>query len=119
MKETIEGDFIYGMITNSKSVGGVKGITGKDVSMNDGLFEITFIRQPQNPIQLNNIISGLLMNDYKGETVYFDHVSSVRVIAKEQQIPWVLDGEFGGNLREVNISVQKNAVDLILEKDVK
>lgn len=118
-KETIEGDFIYGMITNSKSVGGVKGITGKDVSMNDGLFEITFIRQPQNPIQLNNIISGLLMNDYKGETVYFDHVSSVRVIAKEQQIPWVLDGEFGGNLREVNISVQKHAVDLILEKDVK
>lgn len=33
----IEDDFIYGMVTNSRSVGGFKNLTGKNVDMNDGL----------------------------------------------------------------------------------
>jgi len=38
----IEDNFIYGMVTNSRSVGGFKNLT-KDVDMNDGLFEVTLI----------------------------------------------------------------------------
>lgn len=34
---TVENDFIYGMISNSRSVGGFKNLTGKNVDMNDGL----------------------------------------------------------------------------------
>ena len=37
----IEDDFIVGMVTNSRSVGGFKNLTGKNVDMNDGLFEVT------------------------------------------------------------------------------
>ena len=33
---TVEDDFIFGMITNSRSVGGFKNLTGKNVDMNDG-----------------------------------------------------------------------------------
>lgn len=33
----VEDDFIVGMITNSRSVGGFKNLTGKNVDMNDGL----------------------------------------------------------------------------------
>ena len=40
------GDFIYGMVTNSNSVGGFKGITGREVTLNDGLMEVTLIRMP-------------------------------------------------------------------------
>ena len=38
---TVENDFIFGMVTNSRSVGGFKNLTGKNVDMNDGLFEVT------------------------------------------------------------------------------
>ena len=36
----IEDDFLYGMITNSVSVGGFKGISGKYVDLSDGMFEV-------------------------------------------------------------------------------
>lgn len=41
---TVEGEFMYGMITNSTSVGGFKNITGKNVELNDGQFEVTLIK---------------------------------------------------------------------------
>ena len=39
-----EGEFMYGMISNSNSVGGFKMLTGKNVELNDGLFEVMLIR---------------------------------------------------------------------------
>ena len=43
--DVIEGDFLYAMITNATSAGGFKGITGKDISLNDGKFEVTLIKK--------------------------------------------------------------------------
>ena len=54
------GEFLYGMITNSNSVGGFKGITGKDVTLNDGMFEVTLILMPDNFIEWPGIINALL-----------------------------------------------------------
>ena len=36
--EVHEGDYIYGMITNSHSIGGFRNLVGNDVEMDDGLF---------------------------------------------------------------------------------
>ena len=52
-------EFIYGMITNSKSVGGFKGIIPGDIGLNDGVFEVTLIKTPKNPIELNDILAFL------------------------------------------------------------
>ena len=52
----IQDEFIFGMITNSVSVGGFKGMTGPDVKLDDGVFEVTLIRVPRNPLELNEII---------------------------------------------------------------
>ena len=38
-----EGRFVYGMIVNSQSIGGFRGITGKDVLLNDGLYEMVLV----------------------------------------------------------------------------
>lgn len=56
----IQDEFIYGMISNSTSVGGFKGMTGKDVRLDDGVFEVTLIKKPRNPIELNEIIASLI-----------------------------------------------------------
>ena len=45
----IQDEFIYGMITNSTSVGGFKGMTGKDVLLDDGVFEVTLIKKAEEP----------------------------------------------------------------------
>ena len=36
----VEGDFIFGMVTNSRSVGGFRNMIGKKVVFDDGLFEV-------------------------------------------------------------------------------
>lgn len=91
----IEGEFLYGMITNSNSVGGFRGITGKDVLLDDGLFEVTLIRKPDNPLDLNNIILALVDKRVKSEHIY-TFKSPKLTVEGEEPISWTLDGEFGG-----------------------
>lgn len=93
--EIIEGDFIYGMITNSHSVGGFRGITGQNVALDDGLFEVTLIRRPSNPLDINNIILALVDKRVKSEHIYTYAAKRVKV-ESEEPVAWTLDGEFGG-----------------------
>ena len=93
--QVIEGDFLYGMVTNSFSVGGFRGITGKDVLLDDGLFEVTMIRKPTNPLDLNNIIMALVDKRVKSEYIYTFKTPSLSV-ESEEVVPWTVDGEFGG-----------------------
>lgn len=94
-EQMIEGDFIYGMITNSHSVGGFRGITGQDVLLDDGLFEVTLIRRPSNPLDLNNIILALVDKRVKSEHIHTFTAKDVKV-ESEEPVAWTLDGEFGG-----------------------
>lgn len=61
--EKIRDEFIYGMITNSESVGGFRSITGKNIRLDDGLFEVTMIKTPRNAIELQEIITSLLRGE--------------------------------------------------------
>ena len=111
----IEGDFLLGMITNSTSVGGFKNMTGKDVKLDDGMFEVTLIHKPKNIIELNTIIASL--TNLKDETDLIDsfRADSVKFYS-EEEIPWTLDGEFGGDHKEVQIKDHCKAVDIMNEK---
>jgi diacylglycerol kinase family enzyme len=109
--KVFQDEFIYGMITNSISVGGFKGMTGDDVKLDDGLFEVTLIRKPHNPIELNEILACLtnMIND--SDMIYSFKTSQVRITAKERTA-WTLDGEFGGEHEEVNIHNRKQSVTI-------
>ena len=45
------------MITNSDSVGGFKGITGKDVTLNDGVFEVVLFHSPALAVEYPGMIN--------------------------------------------------------------
>ena len=109
--ETIEGDFIYGMITNSLSVGGFKGITGKEVLLDDGLFEVTMIRKPSNPVDLNKIIRALVDKRAKSEHIYTFKTSRLTLVS-EEAISWSLDGEFGGEHTKAVIENQRKVLNI-------
>lgn len=98
----IVGDFIFGMITNSYSVGGFKNITGKNVLLDDGVFEVTLIRQPKNPIELNNIMVSLLNHDIDTNVMYCFRTAKL-VIESTEPVAWTLDGENGGSHKSVRI----------------
>lgn len=100
--QTVEDDFIFGMVTNSTSVGGFKNITGKNVRLDDGVFEVTLIKRPKNPVELNAIMISLLNRDIDTKAMYCFRISEI-TFTSEEFVAWTLDGENGGSHTEVTI----------------
>ena len=112
----IEDDFLYGMVTNSVSVGGFKGITGKFVDLSDGVFEVTLIKRPKNLEDLNRILGALTMKDIDAAQMYCFKTSSLQVEAQEE-VAWTLDGEYGGRHTQVFIENRKQALDIMVPRE--
>ncbi|MGN0158283.1 MAG: diacylglycerol/lipid kinase family protein [Brotaphodocola sp.] len=97
----VEGDFIFGMVTNTISVAGFKGLVNQDVALNDGLFEVLLIRSPKNPAELGSMVSELILKEENNLILKFK-TSHIRIFS-EEPVDWVLDGEFGGSRTDVEI----------------
>ena len=85
----IEDEILIGLVSNSSSVAGFPLGKWIDISMNDGLLEITLIRKPPMLIELTRVINTLLSGELDEELIY--------------SVPWTLDGEYGGSRRAVDI----------------
>ena len=114
----VEDDFNVGMITNSRSVGGFKNLTGKNVDMNDGFFEVTLIVHPKNPLQLQEIMTALVMAEDNTDMIYSFKTRQL-TIETDEEVPWTLDGEFGGNHSYVEIENRHKALNLYLQSSKK
>ena len=114
--KVIEDEFIYGMVTNSRSVGGFSGIIGPDVVFDDGEFEVTLIRTPKNAIELNELLGAIVMRQINPERMYSFKSGNVR-FESEVEIPWTLDGEFGGEHSDVLIRNQKQALQIMVKNE--
>ena len=114
--EVIEGEFMIGMVTNSKSVAGFRSIMGKKVRFDDGEFEVTLIRKPKNPIELQEIIASLLIESFDTEYMYTFKASNI-TFESVGEIPWTLDGEFGGRHEFVEICNRKQALEIMIEAE--
>ncbi len=114
--KTVEADFIYGMVSNSISVGGFKQIAGKNVQLDDGVFEVTLIKRPKNPLELNEIITSLLSRVDNTDLIYSfktDHIC----FYTEKETPWTLDGEYGGAHLSVVVDNCARAVEIMVERE--
>ncbi len=109
--KSIKDDFIFGMITNSTSVGGFKNITGKNVRLDDGVFEVTLIKAPRNPLELNNIMISLLNRDIDSNEMYCFRTSELTVTSQEA-LSWTLDGENGGSHTSVAIRNVHHGIEI-------
>lgn len=109
--KVIEDEFIFGMITNSISVGGFKRITGKNVLLDDGVFEVTLVKIPKNPIELNNLMVSLLNRDIDNNSMYCFRTKELKLESRKP-VAWTLDGEFGGTHKEVDIENWHAAIEI-------
>lgn len=107
----IEDEFMFGMITNSESVGGFKRITGPNVQLDDGVFEVTLIKRPRSAMELNEIMASLMNRDIDTKAIYCFKTTSLTVESSES-IAWTLDGEYGGSHQQVVIENKRKAVKI-------
>jgi len=113
--QRIQDKFIYGMVTNSTSVAGFEGMTGKDVRLDDGEFEVTLIKCPMNLTELNEIIACLTNLIDDSNLIYSFKAKELHILSKEP-ISWTLDGEFGGVHDEVRIENLCQKIDIVVKE---
>lgn len=109
-----EGDFLFGMITNSKSVAGFKGLVKGDVQFDDGVYEVTFIKRPKNPLEIQEILAALVMEELDSNYMYSFRTKKLKV-ESEEMVPWTLDGEFGGEHQQVIVENNQKAIEIIIQ----
>ena len=116
--KVFEDRFIYGMITNSVSVAGFKGLTGKDVQLDDGQFEVTLVKSPTNPIELTEIIEYLTGIISETDMVYSFKASHIKVRSRSS-VSWTMDGENGGEHWSVEIKNHHRKVNILTKEENK
>ena len=110
---TCQGDYLFGMISNSSSVGGLKLLDDDQISMNDGMFEVILIQKPDSLTEMQQVINAVLLHDYSSPLITAFRTSNLTVSC-ENETPWTLDGEFGGAPEKVEIENLHLALRVIL-----
>lgn len=109
----VEGDFLFGAVSNSFSVGGIVKYNNKLVTLNDGLFEVFLIRKPKNIIKVQPLIDGILKKKFDREGMEFFHTKNLTVYS-EKEVDWTLDGEHATASGELKIGNLQNAIKFIV-----
>lgn len=109
----IEGDFLFGAISNSMSVGGIVKFKEAMVKLNDGLFEVLLIRNPASVSEFQSIVDGLLRQDLSRKGIEFFHTNAITV-HNGQNVSWTLDGEYAEGADLVEIKNIKQAIKFIV-----
>ena len=110
--ETVEGDYLFGAVSNSTSLGGVLTLDPDTVDMNDGLLELLLVKMPRNPAELNECIRALVERRYDTDRITYRSGREFRVTA-DAEMEWSLDGEWGSGAPSIVIRNVKDAITLI------
>ena len=113
---TTEDEYIYGMVSNSTSIGGIKGFGGENIMLDDGVFEVFLIKAPKNLQEFQLTINSLMKHELDAKCFTCFKASEV-TFHSDNDLPWTLDGEFGGNCRNVTIKNNYRAIDIFAEKN--
>ena len=112
---SVDGTFIFGMVSNATSVGGFKSLPHvSQAQMDDGLFEIVLVRRATSLLDLQTAFNDLA-NDGNSDSGLLLHFKVPWVtFSGERETAWTLDGEFGGSLHAVTIRNIPQAVRFVL-----
>lgn len=111
----IDGDFVYGSVSNSTVIGGLVKLPEESIKLDDGVFEVMLIKTPKDPMDLHLIVQGLANQDYNEDAVMFFTAKEIEFIF-EDEVPWTIDGEYAGENRLVNICNLQRKVKIMVDK---
>lgn len=113
--EELEDDFIFGMVTNTISVGGFKYKREGNVILDDGLFEVLLIKKPGNPLEFQEIVAAMLLEQVDSSYMYTFKTNHLK-FTSEEEIAWTLDGEYGGEQTKAEILNNPHALEIMVDR---
>ena len=111
--EVLDGDYLFGAVCNSTSIGGLMKLDPERVVLDDGKFEMLLVPSPKTAADLQNLVLALLNQQYDSQGLVFRHVSSLR-LETEEELPWSLDGEYAPSVPVVDIVNRQRALRMLL-----
>ena len=110
----IEGDYLYGMVSNTTSVGGVKNFPPGNPDLSDGLLEVTLISPIRGIKTVEEFGRAVLSGDPSVLSSVLTSFSTPKVtITSEAGLTWTLDGEPGGTHQVAEIEALHNAYTIV------
>lgn len=112
----LEGQFLFGAVSNSTYVGGAPTLDPKRVDLRDGKFEVTLIRMPKNMAEVTECVQALLNQSFDCTAITYRSVSSL-VIRQAPDVDWTLDGERAEGADEIRIENRTRAIRLVHRRE--
>ena len=109
--ESLDGEYLFGAVSNSTSIGGLMKLDPDRVVLDDGKFELLLVPNPRTPADLPNLVLALLNQEY--DRLVLRHVSSLR-LEPAGELPWSLDGEYAPSVPVVEIENLHRALTMLL-----
>lgn len=110
----IEGDFIFGAISNSYTVGKVIRLNPDQICLNDGLYEVLLAKNPGTVKGWAELAASVLNKKLDNPNITFLKGKHIEIETLDgSPLPWTLDGEYGGDDNKVVIDVHKHAFNFI------
>ena len=110
----IEDEFYFGAVANTNEISGLFKLEKFGFKMNDGLFELLLVKA-RGLKSLASAFTNALRQDYSGDNVVLLRTSKLK-ITTEDDVPWTLDGEYGGAHNIIDISVKREAINVVSPK---
>lgn len=110
--QLVEDDFIYGMVGNTVSVGGLVNLPKDMVQLDDGQFEVLLIRQPKTIEDWQSILTALTSQELPEGGAIAGFSASEVTFTCDQPVAWTVDGEFGGEHETVVVKNFSRAVTI-------
>lgn len=104
-----EGDYLFGGVSNTTSIGGMYKLPPSAVSLDDGMFELILIKNGEFNIDLVPKLIAKRFNEESGNRILILKGKHF-VLDFDQPIPFTLDGEFGGEQTHVEIDCLQGAI---------
>lgn len=98
----LEGNFLYGSVSNSTSVAGIVRLPEAMVSLGDGVSELVLVRDPGTVANFAELVSSVLSERFDSEKLLILHTKKAR-FRFDDPVAWTRDGEAGGEYRDIEI----------------
>lgn len=116
--KVIEGDFLYGMVSNTTSVGRFRNFPPGNPDLSDGLLEVTLISPVRDVKGAEEFSRALLMTDPSILNSMMTTFSASKVkITAANELLWTLDGEAGGAHTVAEIEAVPHAYTILHGKE--
>ena len=112
------GNYMFGAVCNSTSIGGLFKLDPKTVDVKDGLFETFCVENAGNIFTLLKRVADFKGMKYPSDTIHCAKASRITISA-EEEMDWSLDGEHAAGGKEVVIENLKQYANFILDPDWK